>query len=78
MRIWIISALGALALCAAAVPGVQAAPATGQTAIGSSQVGGSALQEARYVVRCNRVRVWRNTPQGRRPVLVRRCHRHYY
>ena len=74
MRLSIIAALGALALGAIAVSGVDAAPTVGRTAIVPEDVRSAPLQEVRYVVRCHNVRVWRH---GRR-VWVRRCHRRYY
>lgn len=73
MRLSIIAALGALALSAFFMPGVDAAPTIGRTAVGTTEAS-SPIQEARYVVRCHSVRVWRH---GRR-VWVRSCHRHYY
>lgn len=74
MRLSIIAALGALALGAIAVSGVDAAPTIGRTAIVPEDVHSAPLQEVRYVVRCHNVRVWRH---GRR-AWVRRCHRRYY
>lgn len=70
MRLSIIAALGALALGVIAVSGVDAAPTIGRTAVGTTDAS-SPVQEARYVVRCHNVRVWRHG----RPVWVRRCHR---
>ena len=73
MRLSIIAALGVLALGVIAVSGVDAAPTVGRDAVGATEAS-SPVQEARYVVRCHNVRVWRH---GRR-VWVRRCHRRYY
>jgi hypothetical protein len=79
MRLSIIAALGALALSAVLMPGVDAAPTIGRTAVESSEAANPMLQDARYVVRCHNVRVMRRTRTGRPHwVWVRRCHRHYY
>ncbi len=78
MRSWISAAVAISAVGMVAPSAVRAAPATGQTAIERSAAGASSIEDIRYVVRCHRVRVWRNTPHGRRLVVVRRCHRHYY
>jgi hypothetical protein len=60
-------------------PGVaRAAPAIGDSTTDRATTGTSSIEDVRYVVRCHFVRVWRNTPYGRRPVRVRRCHRVYY
>jgi hypothetical protein len=75
MRLWIISALGALALGVIAIPDIEAAPINGRAMIGSSEVSGSPTQEVRYAARCHVVRVWRNTRHGRRLVAVRKCRR---
>jgi hypothetical protein len=75
MRSWLIAALLALAIGMVAPVEVSAAPAAGQTTIDRATAGASPLQDVRYVVRCHHVRVWRDTSRGRRPVLVRRCHR---
>ncbi len=78
MRLSIIAALGALALGAIAVSGVEAAPTIGRTAVGTTDAT-SPVQEARYVVRCHNVRVLRHDHHGHhRWVVVRRCRRHYY
>jgi len=73
MRLSIITVLGALALGAITLSGVDAAPTIGRTAAGTTEAS-SPVQDARYVVRCHKVRAWRH---GHR-VWVRRCHRHYY
>ncbi len=78
MRSWIIAAVAISVVGMVAPSAVSAAPAAGQTAIDRSAAGASSLEDVRYVVRCRRVRLWRNTPHGRRLVVVRRCHRHYY
>jgi hypothetical protein len=78
MRLSIIAALGVLALSAVIVPGVDAAPTVGRTAVGATEAG-SPVQDARYVVRCRNVRVLRHDHHGHHHwVVVRRCHRHYY
>jgi len=74
MRHSIIAALGALALSAFLIPGVDAAPTVGRTAVESSESANPMVQDVRYVVRCHNVRIWRH---GRR-VWVRSCHRHHY
>jgi len=78
MRLSIIAALGALALSAVLMPGVDAAPTLGRAAAESSEAASPMLQDVRYVVRCHNVRVLRHTHHGPRWVVVRRCHRHYY
>jgi hypothetical protein len=75
MRGGFLAALGALAIAMAAPVGANAAPAGGQSAIDRTTAGASYLEEARYVVRCHRVRVRRDTPEGPQRVWVRRCHR---
>jgi hypothetical protein len=75
MRSWSLAALFALAIGMVAPVEVSAAPAAGQTTIERATAGASPIQDVRYVVRCHHVRVWRDTPRGRRPVSVRRCHR---
>jgi hypothetical protein len=75
MRGGFLAALGALAIAMAAPVGANAAPAGGQSAIDRITAGASYLEEAHYVVRCHRVRVRRDTPEGPRRMWVRRCHR---
>jgi hypothetical protein len=75
MRLWIISALGALALGVIAIPSIEAAPIDGRAMIGWREVSGSPVQEVRYATRCHVVRVWRHTRHGRRLVAVRKCRR---
>ncbi len=71
MRSWFIAAIAALAIGMIVPADVQAVPAGDQMTLGGAAAGSSSLQEARYVVRCHSVRVWRHG----RPVWVRRCHR---
>ncbi len=75
MRSWIIVGFAALSIGMMAPVGAGAAPATGQTALDRTAAESAPVQDVRYVTRCHRVRVWRDTRYGRRPVLVRRCHR---
>jgi hypothetical protein len=76
MRLSIIAALGALALSAFLMPSVDAAPTLGRAAVESSEAASPMLQDVRYVVRCQNVRVLRHTRHhGRRWVVVRRCHK---
>jgi hypothetical protein len=78
MRGWLMAAMAALAIAMIAPADVRAVPAEHQTTVDDATVGSSRVQEARYVVRCHNVRVLRQTRYGRRWVVVRRCHRHYY
>lgn len=71
MRSWVLAAVGALVIAIAATVGAEAAPAGGQTAIDRATAGTTSIQDVRYVVRCHRVRAWRNHHR----VWVRRCHR---
>jgi len=75
MRSWLIAALGALAIAMAAPMGANAAPAGGQSAIDRAPAAAPSIQDIHYVVRCHRVRVRRDTPEGPRRMWVRRCHR---
>ncbi|TMQ09964.1 MAG: hypothetical protein E6J90_36990 [Deltaproteobacteria bacterium] len=75
MRSWFMAVLAVLAIGTMA-PGVpRAAPAIGHSTIDRATTGTSSMEDVRYVVRCHRVRVWRDTPYGRQPARVRRCHR---
>jgi hypothetical protein len=78
MRSWLMAALAALGIAVVAPAQLSAAPAIGQSTIDRATTGISSIENVRYVVRCHHVRVWRNTPYGRQPVRVRRCHRVYY
>ncbi len=64
MRSWISAAVAISAVGMVAPSAVRAAPATGQTAIERSAAGASSIEDIRYVVRCHRVRVWRNSPMA--------------
>lgn len=71
MRSWLMAAMAALAIAMMVPADVQAVPAGDQTGVRSATGLSPSVQEARYVVRCHNVRVWRHG----RPVWVRRCHR---
>jgi len=78
MRSWLVAALAALGIAVVAPAELSAAPAIGHSTIDRATTATSSIEDVRYVVRCHHVRVWRNTPYGRQPVRVRRCHRVYY
>ncbi|MFI5022389.1 MAG: hypothetical protein ACHQRJ_12140 [Alphaproteobacteria bacterium] len=61
MRSWIIAAFADLSLTHFASPAAHAAPATRQTALERAVNTNSPFQGVRYVTRCHRAHVWRNT-----------------
>ena len=75
MRSWFMAALAALGIAIVAAAELSAAPIIGHSTIDRATTGTSSMEDVRYVVRCHRVRVWRDTPYGRQPARVRRCHR---
>ncbi len=78
MRSSFMAALAALGIAIVAPAELSAAPAIGHSTIDRATAGYSSIEDVRYAVRCHHVRVWRDTPYGRQPVRVRRCHRVYY
>ena len=71
MRGLIIAAVVALSVGPLGLVAADAAPEFGRATLDTKATASSPIEEARYVVRCHKVRVWRN---GHR-TWVRRCHR---